>query len=451
MTTRRISISTLLLAATLACAGGGAAPRGQATAAARPGAKAGAAPAPAAAPEVVSARAERLFAEAVQAEADQRKLKVPTDWVLLERKWRAVLDASEIPEARFNLGVTLEGQGRLAEARAEYERARQVKPSLRQASLNLAVLTEKTGDAHLAQAAYAGVVRDFPEDGRARERLAALYLESGQLDEAWRLSREALLRDARATGAYRVMARVALRRDQGDLARLLVLRAQKVEANDPELAFLMGQALDKGGDDAGAAAQWNKALALDPHHLPARYALLSAALQAQRWSAVVEQGQALQKDAPDDAAVQLALGVAYRHLGEADPALAALARAEQAGAGRLPEVNLARGVLFMRVKEECEPALVEFRKYRQAAGPMATTDSQVLKLERECEGILAENRKALEAARQLQQQADQKKAAAPGAAARPAPAAEEDPLALPPAVPLPTEPDAPAAPQGKKP
>ena len=102
--------------------------------------------------------------------------------------------------------------------------------------------------------------------------------------------------------------------------------------------------------------------------------------------------------------------MALRHAEKPDEALAAYARAEQLSGGRLAEVYLARGALLMQVKSECEPALEEFRKYAQAAGPMATTESPVLKLQRECETTLEENRKALEEAKAMK--AKQKPAAA---------------------------------------
>ena len=420
-------VRPVLLAAALGCgcAGPSGAPRPAASPAAR---EAAPATTPGSAAEALSPRAQRLFAEAVQAEKDQRKLKVPTDWALLERRWRAVLETSEIPEARYNLGVALEAQGQLEQARAEYERARTEKPSLRQASVNLGILLEKAGDPRSAQLAYASVVREFPEDARSRERLAALYLTSGQLDEAWRLAREALLRDPQAVGAYKVMLRVAIQRNQLDLAKLIGLRVQKLEAADPELPFLVGEQLARGGDEAAAAVQLKKALAMDERYLPARYALLRAAVKAERWSAVSEQAAAILRDDPRNAAVQLAQGVALRHLDKPDEALAAYAKADALGGGRLPEVHLARGVLLMMVKEECEPALAEFRLYAQAAGPVAATDSPVLKLQRECEAVLDENRKALEAAKEMQREAERKAA---GAAAGKAASEPKDPLAIP--------------------
>jgi tetratricopeptide (TPR) repeat protein len=237
-----------------------------------------------------------------------------------------------------------------------------------------------------------------------------MYRAAGQLDEAWRLAREALLRDPRSTGAYKVLVRVALQRGNLDLAKLVALRAQKLDATDPELPFFTGQILEKQEDEAGAAAQYRKALALDDGFLPARYALLRAAVRKHGWPAVAEQAQAILKLEPRNAPIHLARGIALRHLEKPDEALAAYAKAQELGGEQLPEVHLARGVLLMRVKNECEPALEEFRAFSRAAGPVATTESPVLKLQRECEQIVIENRKAAEAAKAMQADAERKAA-----------------------------------------
>ncbi len=421
MTTREaISLRAVVLA-TLVAAGAGCAgapprppePARRSTAGNKPGAqKPGSDRATATAVDSgVPPRAQRLFEEAVRAEEDQKKLKVPPDWPYLERKWRAVIDAAEFAEARHNLGVALEGQGKLGEARAEYERARELKPTLRQAAVNLGVLLEKQGDAPGAAQVYAQCVRDFPEDGIARERLAALYLASGQLDEAWRLAREALVREPRTVGAYKVLARVALQRNDLDLAKLIALRAQKLDGQDPELPFIVGQVLARQGDDAGAQVQFRKALALREGFLPARYALLDGAIRKQAWGSVAEHATAILKVDPANGPVHLAQGLALRYTGKPDDALAAYGRAEKASGDRLPEVHLARGVLYARVKSECEPALAELKAYQSGAGPLLPEGSQVVKLQRECEAQLEENRKAAEAAKQMQAEAARQSAA----------------------------------------
>jgi tetratricopeptide (TPR) repeat protein len=445
--TARTTITLALLAAALGCAGAPS-PRPGERPAAAPGAKAPAkgaavakAPAPRAAPKpdapeagpsdaaagaptaaepAIPAKAQRLFEEAVRAEEDQRKLKVPTDWVYLERKWRAVLDAADVAEGYHNLGVALEAQGKLGEARAAYERARGLK-ALRQASVNLGVVLEKQGDVPGASAVYAQAIRDFPEDGVARARLAALYREAGQLDDAWRLAREALVREPRAVGAYRVLARVALQRNDLDLAKLIALRAQKLDDRDPELPWIVGQVHARQGDDAAAQAQFRKALALRDGFLPARFALLEGAVKKHAWGSVAEHAAAILKAEPGNAAVQLAHGLALRYTGKPDEALAAYDRAEKASGDRLPETHLARGVLLARVKSECEPALAELKLYTTRSGPLLPEGSQVQKLQRECEAQLEENRKAAEAAKQMQAEtARQAPAPAPSAGSAPA-------------------------------
>jgi tetratricopeptide (TPR) repeat protein len=419
--TSRSIAAAAVLGLLAACAGAEPRPPAPPAREARPAAPAAApAPAPKAAPSApaptapdasgaaasaLSPRAQRLFEEAVRAEEEQKKLKVPTDWAYVERKWRAVLDEAEVAEARFNLGVALEAQGRLSDARAEYERARDDKPSLRQAWSNLGVLLEKQGDAREAAALYARIARDFPEDAVSRERLAALYRASGQLDDAWRLAREALVREPRSPGAYKVLVRVALQRNDLDLAMLVALRAQKLDPADPELPFFAGQVLARQGNDAQAAVQFQKALALQPGFLPARYALLDGALKKQAWGPVAEQAAAILKAEPGNAALHLALGVAQRHLGKTDEALASYAQAQKLGGDKLPEVHLARGVLLARVKSDCEPALEELRAYQRAAGAALADGGQVVKLQRECEQMLEENRKAMEAAKQMQAEA----------------------------------------------
>jgi len=418
-TTRRI-VPAMLLAGAIGCAGSGPRPGGQADSAPERAASP-AASAPQATAEAVGPRGQRLFAEALKAQEDQKKLGVPTDWEHLERKWRAVLDAEEIPEARYNLGVALDQQGDLAGARAAYERALAAKPSLRQAAVNLGVLLEKQGDARAASAVYAAAVRDFPEDPIARERLAALYRASGQLDEAWRLAREALLRDPTSVGANKVLARVALQRGELDLANLIALRTQKLAPKDPELPFVAGLVLARRGDEVGAAGQYRKALALAGDYLPARHALLEAAIRNQAWGAVAEHASAILRVEPKNGPVHLALGVARRHIGKPDEALASYAEAEKLAGDTLPEVHLARGVLYMRVKNDCKPAVEAFRAYARAAGPVAAADSPALRLERECVQILEENRRAADAAKQMQLDAERKaaeeaaKKAGPGA------------------------------------
>lgn len=455
MTPARPSVVAFLTAlAAAACSGPKAVSRPEAAPAARPPQAAAAAPRPAAAqpaapggaalPELTP-RAKRLFDEAVAAMDEMGKLKVPLDWEVLERRWRAVTEAQDVAEAWFNVGVALERQGKTSEAASAYSRALQSRPDLSEAAVNLAILREQPGpDARATAREYAELARRYPDDALARVRLAMLYREAGQLDEAWRLAREALQRDPKVPGAHKVMMRVALDRGNADLAQLLALRAQKLDPDDPEVIFFLGEGLAQRGDAAAAAVQYHKALALRPSYLPARYALLRQALAAQAWETVAAEARKITETERNDARVFLALGVALRYLGKADEAAAAYDRAEALGGDKLPQVHLDRGLLLMKLQGRCDPALAELRRYEQAVGPAAAVSSPAPALERECAQIVAQNKAAEEAARQMQKEAEEaarKKAgagtkpAAPGTSApapsgSPAPAA---PVAPPPA------------------
>jgi tetratricopeptide (TPR) repeat protein len=420
--------------------GGGAAresaaaePSAPATQAGSPSEKAPPGPAASAAPSSaspkpkreLSPRAQRLFDEALAAADEQKRLKVPTDWEILERRWRKVTDAEPVPEAWFNLGVTLEKRGRLDEARAAYRRAVDLQPDLSVAVVNLALLNEPK-DPHQAAQVWADLSRRFPDDPVSRQRLGALYLAAGQRDEAWKLAREALVRDPRAIGAYKVMMQVALDRGNVDLAHLLAVKARKLDGADPEIAAFVGDVLLREKDEPGAVAQWKKAIALKDDYLPARYALLANALGKRHWEGVAEQARAILRSSPDDARAQLSLGIAERYLGQPDKALAAYDQAERTGGGKLPEVYLARAVVLMKSKDKCEPALAELRRYQAAVGPAAASEGPALRLQRECEQVLVASKQAEEAAREMKAEAERqaaKKASPPAQAPRAAQAA----------------------------
>jgi tetratricopeptide (TPR) repeat protein len=205
--------------------------------------------------------------------------------------------------------------------------------------------------------------------------------------------------------------RVALARKDLDLAKLVALRGQKLDPKNAEIVYLEGAVLARQDEPAAATDRFRRALALDPSFRPARAALFEGAVRQEAWAAVVEHGQALLRTEPNDARLHLAVGIAQRHLGRPDEALASYARAEKLSNGALAEVFLARGVLQMRVKNECEPALASLQAYARAAGPILPAGAQVTKLQRECEQILAQNRQAAEAAKQMQADAARKAAA----------------------------------------
>ena len=86
------------------------------------------------------------------------------------------------------------------------------------------------------------------------------------------------------------------------------------------------------------------------------------------WPQVAEQASAILAEEPKNAAALLLRGIALRHAEKPDEALEAYEKAEKLSGGGLAEVYLARGVLLMRDRSECEPALEEFARYTRRPG-----------------------------------------------------------------------------------
>jgi hypothetical protein len=116
----------------------------------------------------------------------------------------------------------------------------------------------------------------------------------------------------------------------------------------------------------------------------ARRELLASAFAAGDWKAVAEHAAELARRDPSDARAPLAEGIAARHQGKAEEALAAYARAEELGSGKLAEVHLARGVTLAKLKRQCAAASRELRRYEQLAGPAGLDAAATTALEREC-------------------------------------------------------------------
>ena len=95
------------------------------------------------------------------------------------------MDSKPSAELRNNLGVALLAQGRIAEARSEFEAVQREQPALTEASLNLAVCLDRAGETQAAAAAYRAYVRgggrlDDPRLRGIRPRIDAILVRSPQ-------------------------------------------------------------------------------------------------------------------------------------------------------------------------------------------------------------------------------------------------------------------------------
>lgn len=350
-----------------------------------------------------STHALMLFDDANQAAASQASAKTP-DNVALERKYDAARQADpRLAEADFNLAVLAERQGKREQAFALYRSALDKKPSLKAAAEALARLTAEQGDIPSAIAQWTDIALKFPDDAGSRVALAELYRHSSDHDRALDFARQALIRDPKSLPAYKVMLRSHLDGKQYALAKLVGLRALKIDDKDPDLYVALGDIQLAEGQPDQAAIQFKKALEVKPDHHGALTELARLGLTDQDYVAAEASLRRLVETGGATAEVQLALGVAYKGLGQPDKALAAYDAAERLN-GRLAAIYLDRGILLQRMKGAPDRALEQYKRYVDLIGGegQLAADSPVPALRREAEQMVrakAEAHKVEEQAR----------------------------------------------------
>lgn len=372
----------------------------------------------------ISTRAKLLFEDAVKLAQAQERAGT-WDYATLERKFQAAVNEDpDLAEAEYDLGVLAERQGKKAEAVAHYQAALRKKPTLKQAAENLAVIMQNDGNVQGAVQIYQKILERYPDDGSSRARLAEIYLQQGDHERAMEMAREALIREPKTLTAYKVMMRSNLERGQLSMARLVALRAQKLDDKDPELYFTVGQIFLKEKDRDHAIIQFNKALEVRPDYLPAHVELAKISMQNEDYAGAEEHIRHLLQADAKNAEAHVALGVAYKGMGQFDKALQEYEQAEKLDP-ELASVYLDKGVILARYKNAPEKGLELFKKYVALSGEV-NSEAPVFKLIDETQDVLKkkeEERLALEEAARMEAEAkrqaeEQKKLEAEEAAAK---------------------------------
>jgi len=137
------------------------------------------------------------------------------------------------PVAHINLGVALEQQGRLADARKQYEAAAQIDPNRVQAQINLANVLDLSGETDRALEHYRMALQLNRSSPLVHINYGSALVKLGRFDEAKQHYEE----------------------------------AQRLSPNDPRPPYLQGKSLLRQGRSKEAAEQFQTALQIDPNHL----------------------------------------------------------------------------------------------------------------------------------------------------------------------------------------
>lgn len=352
----------------------------------------------------INSKAKLAFEDAVKAWEAQKKTGA-FDYVTLERKFKAASDADEqLAEAEYDLGVLAERQGKTQEAVGHYRDALSRRPTLRQAAENLGVIAQNSGDEKRAVEIYTDILTNYPEDAGSRARLAEIYRRRGDNEKAMQLAKEALFRDPKTLQAYKTMMAVHVETRQYSMARLIALRASRLEANDPEILYLLGLINLAEKEPAKARVNFKASAEANKSFLPPRYQLAQMALAQEDYAGAEEHLRAILAANGKNPEALVNLGVAYKGMGQLDKAMQAYEQAEKLNSA-LPAITLNKAIII-GLKGEPEKAIAELKKYIDMKSP--SSDHPVFALIKEQEGVIQkreDDKKAAEEAKKMEEEA----------------------------------------------
>jgi tetratricopeptide (TPR) repeat protein len=286
--------------------------------------------------------------------------------------YRALLEKyPNIAEIRSNLGAALAGEGRYADAIAEYQRALRIKPDP-QVVLNLGLAYYKTGQLQLA----VDTLQKIPRTGQTLMVLADCYLRLGQNKQVVGLLTPAQKADPE-NAAFNYLLGTALVRDGQTAEGQVIIDKILKNGDSAEARLLMGTTKFMVNDFAGALKDFARAVELNPN-LPDVYsyyglAMLSTGDQAGAKKAFERE---LRSD-PNNFDANLRMGVLLRQDEENDEALKFFNHALEIRPGdfgvryQIATVELAKGELE-QAQRNLEALVKEAPRFTEAHVSLAT-------------------------------------------------------------------------------
>lgn len=355
--------------------------------------------------------------------------------------------------ARLDLGVAYQKRGDLSRAANQYQAVIATHPEKGDAWLYLASIQQIQGQKEQARSNIEQGMRNDPENVDLRVAKINLLREQGRTNDALEEAKAALKINAKSLGVYNAFGLCYL--EQGDLtlARFIFQKAiQEIEGAE-ENAFLqtnLGWTYYLDENVPQATFHLKKALEIDANLLPAAVYLSKIYMEDHNYGDTVPLLENAARLDPNNAEIQLTLGVAYRGVNRLDDAEKAYRKALSLDpADPAPHFNL--GVLIGDYRKDYDGAVNEFSQYIAGGGPERALAEQYIKdIQREKE--LSEKRAAAAAEAKRREEERKKKEELtkqnepkPGAAPAPAPApAPEDQPAPDEPAPAPEEQPAPA-------
>ena len=197
---------------------------------------------------------------------------------------QAICIHPQFAQARFNLAVLLEGQGKTDLAEAQYLRAIGIKPDFAKAHNNLGILLGQQGQMERAVAHLEGALRIEPRYAEAHNNLGYLFERQGNLPRAAAHFSRAL---ELHSGVAQFHVNIGLvYAKEGKLIEAVgqLERAIAIDPDDPETHYGLARVFGQLNDLTNAAAHFECTLQLNPDFPDAHYNLGVVLARRQVWS-----------------------------------------------------------------------------------------------------------------------------------------------------------------------
>lgn len=157
-------------------------------------------------------------------------------------------------------------------------------------------------------------IKESPRDLQSIVNLAQIRLAQGQLDQAEALAKQALRLDLKNIEAKKILAESAFRKDNADLAELVLNGLGGSSSKDSQVLNLLALIYLKRGQNAESMATFKRALQVNPEDAAVRLNLGVLQLRHRQLNAAAVQFERVLKSMPDnrDAMLHLAIIKAFR-------------------------------------------------------------------------------------------------------------------------------------------
>ena len=230
-------------------------------------------------------------------------------------------------EARMNLALLLDKEGRAVEALEQAAAGVRLRPGDALAALYRAELLDRLGRIEEAAGAYRDVIDLDPARPVPHERLGALYRRAGRDDQAYESLLEAARLGSGEVSVHVFLGDIAVEREALEEARDHYRRALERAGEDRDVRLRMGLVLSDLGDYAGAIAYLEELEGTRP-------VLAEAYLLSGRPDAAREAYQSLVREEPDEPDHWYGLARSYYDMQMIRDALEPLARVVRLDPGR---------------------------------------------------------------------------------------------------------------------